>query len=170
MHQSTRLQILAIALFATTALSALDVASSDGASTPGRERAAAADFQAIEIRAADGVLLAGRYYSSPRPGPGLLFLNMCDPAEDQSQWTDLATQLAGRGFHVVTFDYRGFGMSGGSMPSGLKSLDEAINYWRTSWIEDVEAAFRVLATYPDVISIRGMAAASCGVVMAVEMA
>jgi alpha/beta superfamily hydrolase len=126
--------------------------------------------QPIQISTHDGVALSGRYYAAASPGQGLLLLSMCDPSEDQTQWASLATSLTESGFHVLTFDYRGFGTSRGSMPKGLTSLEEAIIYWRTEWIKDVENAYQVLRKQPLVTDIKGLAGASCGVVLGVEMA
>ena len=129
-----------------------------------------AAMQPKQISTHDGVALSGRYYSAGRQGPGLLLLNMCDPSEDQTQWANLATLLTESGFHILTFDYRGFGSSEGSKPVGMGSLDEAINYWRTEWIKDVENAYNVLKEQPLVTDIKGLAGASCGVVLGVEVA
>ena len=132
--------------------------------------AGGAAAQPIQISTHDGLALSGRYYPAGRPGPGLLLLNMCDPSEDQTQWTSLAISLTESGYHVLTFDYRGFGTSEGSMPTGTNSLGDMINFWRTEWIKDVEGAYLLLEQQPLVTEIKGLAGASCGVVMGVEMA
>ena len=43
--------------------------------------------------------------------PALLFLNMCDPSRDHLAWKNVASDLSSQGYHVLTFDYRGFDKS-----------------------------------------------------------
>ena len=69
--------------------------------------ASAATSISLEVKG--GVALDATYYAATEPGPGLLFLNMCDPARDQTAWKNVATALADMGYHILTFDYRGFG-------------------------------------------------------------
>src|SRR5262249_34125727 len=68
--------------------------------------------RAVDLKASDGLKLAASYYSmSDPPGPGILLLHQCN--RDRSSWSGLASDLAGKGFHVLTMDYRGYGDSGG---------------------------------------------------------
>jgi hypothetical protein len=98
----------------------------------------------LPLKVAGDVVLDARYYAADKPGPGLLFLNMCDPSDDQTAWANVATALNEHGFHVLTFDYRGFAKSGGEMPTGLSSVAEAMPYWRENWVPDVKAAYELL--------------------------
>jgi pimeloyl-ACP methyl ester carboxylesterase len=126
---------------------------------------------ALPLEVVGGVTLDARYYAADKPGPGLLFLNMCDPSDDQTAWANVATALNGHGFHVLTFDYRGFAKSGGEMPTGLSSVAEAMPYWRENWVPDVEAAYHLLQDQHGVdISRMGIAGASCGVFLGLEFA
>jgi len=117
----------------------------------------------------DGVTLDATYYAASQPGPGLLFLNMCDPSRDQKEWADVAAALAGEGYHILTFDYRGFGRSGGERPTNLRSVDEAMPYWREHWMSDVQTAYDTLVSQEGVDAANmGIAGASCGVFMGLE--
>lgn len=123
----------------------------------------------IPLQLPDGVTLDSTYYPASVPGPGLLFLNMCDPSRNQSEWKTVATTLSSRGYHILTFDYRGFGRSGGERPTNLRSIAEAMPYWRENWMADIQAAYDTLIAQPDVRSdVMGIAAASCGVFLGLE--
>jgi pimeloyl-ACP methyl ester carboxylesterase len=129
----------------------------------------AATSLSLEVKG--GVTLDATYYAAKQPGPGLLFLNMCDPARDQSAWSGVATALADRGYHILTFDYRGFGRSGGKRPTNLRSIDEAMPYWREHWMSDVQTAYETLILQDGVeTNSMGIAGASCGVFMGLEFA
>ena len=126
---------------------------------------------ALELELSDGVVLDATYFAASEPGPGLLFLNMCDPSRDQKEWVGVATALAGRGYHILTFDYRGFGQSGGDRPTNLRSVDEAMPFWREHWMSDVQTAYDTLIAQDGVnSSSMGIAGASCGVFMGLEFA
>ncbi len=117
------------------------------------------------------VTLSATFYAAIQPGPGLLLLNMCDPLADQTHWNNVATNLAKRGYHVLCFDYRGFGASGGERPAGMGTIEEAMSYWRRHWMPDVRAAFELLEAQKGVDgSTIGVAGASCGVFMGLEFA
>jgi len=127
--------------------------------------------QQVPLQLADGVTLDATYYPAAQPGPGLLFLNMCDPSRDQREWSRVASRLNSKGFHVLTFDYRGFGTSGGDRPRNLRSITEAMPYWREHWMSDVQAAYDLLTSQPDVSDTNmGIAGASCGVFLGLEFA
>lgn len=129
----------------------------------------AATSIALEMK--DGVTLDATYYAASQPGPALLFLNMCDPSRDQKEWAVVATALADKGYHILTFDYRGFGQSGGERPTNLRSVDEAMPYWRQHWMSDVQTAYDTLVSQKGVNAKNmGIAGASCGVFMGLEFA
>jgi len=123
----------------------------------------------LVLKTHDGVELDARYYSAGKPGPGLLFLNMCDPSRDQLAWENVANSLSAHGYHVLTFDYRGFGKSGGSRPVHLTSIEVAMPFWREHWMSDVQVAYDTLVAQEGVQSLdMGIAGASCGVFMGLE--
>jgi len=125
----------------------------------------------LPLEMEDGVILDATYFAGNQPGPGLLFLNMCDPSRDQKEWSGVATALADRGYHVLTLDYRGFGQSGGEMPMNLRSVAEAMPYWREHWMPDVRVAYETLISQHGVDpQVMGIAGASCGVFMGLEFA
>lgn len=126
---------------------------------------------ALTLQLDDGVTLDATYYAATQPGPGLLFLNMCDPSRDQMEWSQAASALAAKGFHILTFDYRGFGNSGGERPTHLRSVSEAMPYWRENWVSDVQTAYDALVSQPGVeTESMGIAGASCGVFLGLEFA
>lgn len=132
---------------------------------------AAMAAKSLPLELHDGVILDATYFAADRPGPGLLFLNMCDPSRDQREWQTVATALAARGYHILTFDYRGFGKSGGEMPMNLRSVAEAMPFWREHWMSDVQIAYDTLVSQEGVNSeSMGIAGASCGVFMGLEFA
>ncbi len=125
----------------------------------------------LPLELADGVTLDATYFAGGQPGPGLLFLNMCDPSRDQRAWNGVAAALALKGYHILTFDYRGFGQSGGDMPMNLRSVAEAMPYWREHWMSDVQAAYDTLISQAGVdAEFMGIAGASCGVFIGLEFA
>src|SRR5262245_40120042 len=69
-----------------------------------------AQGRATEIQTPDQLSLKGTVYSkSGRQGPGLLLLHDCD--SDQRSYSELAEMLSTVGYHVLTFDYLGVGLS-----------------------------------------------------------
>ena len=135
------------------------------------EQSAGADLQKREVslQAADGVSLKGTYYAAGTPGPGVLLFHMCD-GSGRTAWDSLATRLVQAGFHVLTFNYRGVGDSGGEKFQG-GSLQEVLTYWRTKWVPDAEAALKLLRSQPGVNrDVIGAGGASCGVYMSVQLA
>jgi dienelactone hydrolase len=125
----------------------------------------------LSLEVNGGVTLAATYYAAKQPGPGLLFLNMCDFSRDQKEWENVATELTSHGYHILTFDYRGSGGSGGKLPTNLRSVAEAMPYWRENWMPDVQAAYDMLVAQEGVeASAMGIAGASCGVFMGLEFA
>ena len=74
-------------------------------------------YESFDLKVKGGVNLDARYYSPQKEGPGILMLCQCDPTTDQNEYESLATKLVNKGYHVISFDYRGFGKSEGSRPS-----------------------------------------------------
>lgn len=118
----------------------------------------------VDLHAPDGTELKATYFSPGHPGPAILLLHQCNM--DRHAWDGLAEDLARRGFHVLTFDFRGFGESGGH------STDAAVR--RASireWPGDVDVAYSYLMARKGVEKTRVAAGgASCGVTQASDLA
>jgi dienelactone hydrolase len=126
---------------------------------------AAVQKKDVDIQAPDGVNLKGTYFSAGRPGPAMLLLHQCNM--DRHAWDGLAEDLAGSGFNVLTFDYRGFGESGGS-----KSTDpDTRAAVRQKWPSDIDTAFAYLTSQKGVDQSRiAVGGASCGVTQSSDLA
>lgn len=75
--------------------------------------------QAVTFRTEDGFLLEGTVFGS---GPQAVVLAHMFPA-DQSSWFEFARDLAGDGYQVLTFNFRGYGNSEGSKEISLIDRD-----------------------------------------------
>jgi dienelactone hydrolase len=153
MEEPMRKMLTGFALAAAATLS-VPAAAQNAAPTP------------VALEAPDGITLKATYYPAGAPGPGILLLHQCN--RDRSAWASFARAAAGRGFHVLTLDYRGFGESEG------QRLDEPAEQQaivREKWPGDVDAAFAWLQAQPGVDKDRiGAAGASCGVNQSVQLA
>jgi dienelactone hydrolase len=76
----------------------------------------AAQARNVDLKAADGVVLKASYSSPGKPGPGILLFHQCSDNGSRRLWDGLVKDLVAAGFHVMTFDNRGFGETGGSLP------------------------------------------------------
>jgi predicted alpha/beta hydrolase len=83
------------------------------------------DSHATTIVAADGYRLAAREYSAAGDPQGAVLI-VSAMAVPQSFYAELARWLAGEGWQVVTFDYRGMG---DSAPRSLRGFDADILTW-----------------------------------------
>lgn len=83
----------------------------------------------VRFTSTDGVQLGGHIFGSGSAGVVLAHMY---PA-DQTSWFDTATQLAARGYLVLTFDFRGYGES-----AGKKQIDQID--------KDLEAAVQEIQT------------------------
>lgn len=121
----------------------------------------------VHLEAPDGTKLAATLYTSERPGPGILLLHQCN--RDRSSWKGLAEQLAGKGFHVLTLDYRGYGESGGARHTELTG-PERVRLTTETWPGDVDVAFAYLRAQPGVRGASiGAGGASCGVNQSIQL-
>ena len=112
----------------------------------------------VHFSGTDGFRLKGNYYEAAAPGPGILLLHQCDREGPLTGFENLATKLAQRGFHVLMFDFRGYGESRNNQFTG-ENWQEAGKFFPT----DTEAAYRFLISQPKVIRDRiGVGGASCG--------
>jgi dienelactone hydrolase len=120
----------------------------------------------VTLKAADGTTLKASYYSPGKPGPGLVLLHQCN--RDRSAWAAFAKNAAARGYHVMAFDYRGFGESEGQRFDNFQEQQPVI---AEKWPGDVDAAFAYLVAQTGVDRNRiGASGASCGVNQAVLLA
>jgi dienelactone hydrolase len=122
----------------------------------------------VSLTAPDVTLLKGTYFASAKPGPGVLLLHQCN--QQRQLWDVLGERLAAVGINVLTFDYRGFGESGGTPHDKLTPEDEN-KIEAEKWPGDVEMAYQYLLAQPGVARERiGVGGASCGVNMAIKLA
>jgi dienelactone hydrolase len=141
----------------------LSVALSLVAASPAQTSGAS---QVIDIKAPDGVILKATYYPAAKPGPAVMLFHACN--RDRSAWKAFAEEAAGRGFHVLALDFRGYGESRGS-----RGDNELQQTWIASreWPADIDAAWTWLMSQRGVDKTRAAAAgASCGVNPAVQLA
>lgn len=124
--------------------------------------------QEVDIVTEDNVTLKGTYYSADTTAPGILLLHMCVDDTDRDSWSNLADMLVKRGFHVLSFDFRGYGQSEGDWPE-FETMPEFIEICRGTIMKDVEASIEYLRSQDGVSKDRiGIAGASCGVFMGIE--
>jgi dienelactone hydrolase len=119
----------------------------------------------VIVTAADGVHLAGNFYSSGKPGPGLLLFHQC--SRDRLIWDHMATTLALSGRHVLVLNLRGIGDSQGAQWDYDGNLDHALDYWRKNWSADAESAYQWLTSQTGVKQDNVVAVgAGCGAFLA----
>ena len=124
--------------------------------------------QVVSLHASDGTVLKGTYFASGKPGPGVLLLHQCN--QQRKLWDVLGERLASSGINVLTFDYRGFGESGGT-PHDKLTPEEENKVQTEIWPGDIEIAFQYLLARPGVARERiGTGGASCGVYNAIKLA
>jgi dienelactone hydrolase len=122
----------------------------------------------VDLTASDGLTLKASFFPAAAPGPGVLLLHQCN--RQRKVWDGLAQQLAAAGLHVLTFDYRGYGESGGDRFEALPQA-EAARIQREKWPGDIDAALAYLASQPGVKKDSlGVGGASCGVQNSVQAA
>jgi hypothetical protein len=102
--------------------------------------------RSVTLTSSDGIALKGTYYAG-KPGPGVLLLHQCN--QTRTAWNTLAERLATDGFNVLTFDYRGFGESGGT-PGLQLSQPEQAKVFSEKWPGDVDVALAYLSSQPGV--------------------
>jgi dienelactone hydrolase len=120
----------------------------------------------VDIKAPDGIVLKGTYFSPGRTGPAMLLLHQCNM--DRHAWDALALDLSRAGFHVLTIDYRGFGESGGEH---ITDPAQRRPIMAQKWPGDVDAAYAYLLTQKGVDRTRIAAGgASCGVTQSSDLA
>ncbi len=120
-----------------------------------------------DLSAPDGLKLKVTYFSTGKPGPGVLLLHQCN--RERSTWDDLATRLSQAGINVLTMDYRGYGESGGDPFSSQTPEQQAAT--QQKWPGDIDVAFQYLLAQPGVDRTQiGAGGASCGVDNSIQLA
>jgi alpha-beta hydrolase superfamily lysophospholipase len=76
----------------------------------------------VRFETSDGVTIAGHLYSSGGPKRKVVVLAHEFP-KDQTAWTGFANQLAAAGIDALTFDFRGYGETGGDKDVSKIDLD-----------------------------------------------
>jgi dienelactone hydrolase len=121
----------------------------------------------VDLKATDGTKLAATYFAGGKASPGILLLHQCN--SERSSWNGLATQLAEKGFHVLTVDYRGYGESGGDRFLEIPPA-ERTRIFNEKWPGDIDTAFAFLRAQPGVDGKRiGAGGASCGVNQSIHL-
>lgn len=70
------------------------------------------DFAKVRFNTVDGVELHGKYYACKKEkAPVVLMLHAIGEDSSKKNWTDLAVELQKGGNNVLTFDFRGHGLS-----------------------------------------------------------
>jgi pimeloyl-ACP methyl ester carboxylesterase len=106
-------------------------------------RQALEDSTAVTFSSADGVELSGRIFGPEAAKAGVVLAHM-QPA-DQSSWFDFADRLAGSGYRVLTFNFRGYcpggdaGCSGGEKDVGAiwRDVQSAASFLRSEGVRQV---------------------------------
>jgi pimeloyl-ACP methyl ester carboxylesterase len=101
----------------------LAIVSAACGSDAGEDVKPAAGSRAVTFESSDGVKLAGRVFGEGSHGVVLAHMR---PA-DQRSWFDFADRLAGEGYRVLTFDFRGY-CPGGSGGCSQGDRDTAENW------------------------------------------
>src|ERR1700690_2657087 len=122
----------------------------------------------VDLTAADGTVLKASFFTSAKPGPGVILLHQCN--RQRKVWDGLAGSLAAAGISVITLDFRGFGDSGGTALDKL-TPEKAGRDMEEVWPGDVDLALHYLESQKGVNhDLIGVGGASCGVNQAVQLA
>lgn len=118
------------------------------------------DGRAVSIPSYDGFTLHGTHYDPGAEGPGILMIHQCNRRGDPTGFESIAPKLARTGFHVLTYDSRGFGKSRSEAYPDYRSREQEID---ANIHRDVVAAYEYLRSQPGVQSdVIGVVGASCG--------
>lgn len=116
----------------TTAASETDPADASATSVPGG--GGTTQSEVVEFSTSDGVLLEGTVYGEGSDGIVLAHMR----GADRSTWEPFAQDAAADGFRVLTFDFRGYGGSGGERDTLLDvDLTAAVEYLQREGAESV---------------------------------
>ena len=104
--------------------------------TPSANPHASPLAQPIEISAADGYRLGGHQWVNAHANAPVVVINAATSVVSR-YYARFATYLHNHGFHVITYDYRGIGLS---RPESLKSL-------KAGWLDWGELDFEGVVIY-----------------------
>ncbi len=123
-----------------------------------------AEKKEITFTATDGFALKGTLFSAQKAGPSILMLHQC--SADRRLYDDLGMMLSTAGYHVLSFDYRGFGASKGGEYTDYASQRQKITEKMPG---DVDGALKFLSSLPNVNTTAvGVVAGSCSVNQAIK--
>jgi pimeloyl-ACP methyl ester carboxylesterase len=91
---------------------------------PAERSEAVSEWVEVELRAADGVRLAGRYRAADPPGIGCVVAHGFTGSSRTPAVERICTGLAARGFGVLAPDFRGHGRSGGLGTAGAEEIHD----------------------------------------------
>ncbi|TJZ71044.1 alpha/beta hydrolase [Chitiniphilus eburneus] len=125
------LQLIVIAFTATCASLAWGARKPKPPSQPVAQTTPAPAFERVDFTSEDGVKLAGRRFGAPG---GVWVILSHQYNRDQTSWENFATHLAGVGYTVLTYDFRGYGDSGGKQDIAHidRDLGAAVAYARAN--------------------------------------
>jgi pimeloyl-ACP methyl ester carboxylesterase len=88
--------------------------------------------EGVRFETADGVTISGHLYSSGGPKRKVVVLAHEFPTS-QKAWTAFARELAAKGIDALTFDFRGYGETGGSKDTAKidRDLESAVRFIRS---------------------------------------
>ena len=113
-----------IRLFVLVLVLAAVCAACGGGATPSRDLRVGSEVS-FDVPTAPGAATTLRLRAIER-GRGMVGVVLAHMlGSGQSAWSAVAGDLAGRGYHVLTFDFRGHGLSGGSRDPSRADLDLA---------------------------------------------
>lgn len=100
---------------------------------------------AVDVKAKDGIILKGTFYTASKSGPGVLLFHQSN--RTRQSWDDVGRQLAAAGINTLSIDSRGHGESGGKYDSWTNPNREEA---RQDLLADIDAAFQFLVMRPGV--------------------
>ena len=88
--------------------------------------------ETVRFETADGVTIVGHLYSNGGPKRKVVVLAHEFPTS-QKAWTAFARELAAKGVDALTFDFRGYGETGGSKDTAKidRDLESAVRFIRS---------------------------------------
>ena len=101
---------------------------------PAEEESSLAEGE-VTFKTEDGIDINGNIFGT---GSKWVILSHMYPT-DQTSWFDFARELADKGYIVLTYDFRGYGKSGGDqdIPNIYKDLEAALNFAKQYDAEEI---------------------------------